>query len=144
MYFEEIEKGYKFAGTSLTVTEAHITLFGSLSGDFHPLHMNEEFARKTQFGRRIAHGMLTASLAVPSILPLTRHAYSHLGEYFTFREPVLIGDTITTECEVVAAEPKAKWGLVRIRLTTRNQRGGLVLEGESVLAIRYKSKPTSS
>ena len=139
MYYEEFDIGQRFPGTSITVTESHIVQFGHLSGDLHPFHMNEEFMRSTPFGHRIAHGMLTASLAVPSVAVLVgKDAASHLGEQFTFRSPVLIGDTITTECEVAAKEPKRKWGVVRFRLLTKNQRGELVMEAESVMALKYR------
>ncbi|MEE9202550.1 MAG: MaoC family dehydratase [Dehalococcoidia bacterium] len=139
MFYEEFEVGQKFAGTSITVTETHIVMFGHLSADLHPFHMNDEFMKATPFGRRIAHGMLTASLALPSVsVLLGNDAASHLGEHFTFRNPVLIGDTITTECDVAGKEPKRNWGIVRFRLLTRNQRGELVLEAESVMALKYR------
>lgn len=140
MYYEEFEVGQRFPGTSITITESHIVQFGHLSGDLHPYHMNEEVVKGTPFGRRIAHGMLTASLAIPTVSVLMgRDAASHLGEHFTFRNPVFIGDTVTTECEVAAKEPKRKWGIVRFRLITKNQRGELVMEAESVMALKYRA-----
>jgi len=139
MFFEDLKVGQRFPGTSLTVTEAHIVVFGSITGDRAWLHFNEEMARKTPFGRRIAHGMLTASLALPSIVPIAGdEAVTHLSDAFTYRDPVLIGDTITTECEIAELVPKSKWGLVRIRLVTRNQQGRVVMEGETTVGVRYK------
>ncbi len=139
MYFEDLQVGQKFRGTSLTVTEAHIVEFGSITGDRAWLHFNEEMASKTPFGGRIAHGMLTASLAMPSIVPiLGDEAVTHLSDTFTYRDPVLIGDTITTECEIADLQRKTKWGLLRIRYTTRTQKGNTVMEGETVVGVRYK------
>jgi len=141
MYFEDLEVGQKFRGTSITVTEAHIVVFGSITGDLAWLHFNEERCKQTPFGRRIAHGMLTASLAVPSIVPIIGdEAVTHLSDTFTYRDPVFIGDTITTECEIVELQPKSKWGLVRIRFTTRNQHGRVVMEGETAVGVRYRPK----
>lgn len=141
MYFEDLKAGYKFRGTSITVTEAHIVLYGSLCGDFHPFHMNKEFAEKNAPGnQRVAHGMLTASLVVPSVAAIgePEAAATHLGETFTFRHPVFIGDTITTECEITEATPKKNWGLVKVRYLTKNQRDEVVLEGEGTLGIKFK------
>src|SRR3990172_467421 len=141
MYFEDLKVGQKIPGTSLTVTEAHIVVFGSVTGDRAWLHFNEEMAKKTPFGRRIAHGMLTASLAMASVVPiLGDEAVTHLSDAFTYRDAVLIGDTITTECEIAELVPKSKWGLVRIKLVTRNQQGKVVMEGETALGLRYRPK----
>jgi acyl dehydratase len=138
MFYEGFEVGQKFPGASITVTESHIVMFGHLTADLHPFHMNDEFKKATPFGHCIAHGMLTACLAVSCVSPLMgKDAASHLGEHLTFRNPVLIGDTVTTECEVAGKEPKRNWGIVRFRLLTRNQRGELVLEAESVMAVNY-------
>ena len=117
-------------------------LYGHLVGDLHPFHMNKEYAAKhAPGGQRIAHGMLTASLAVPSIVPIaSEHAATHLEEKYRWGPPVYIGDTITTDCEIVELVPKKNWGLVRTRLITRNQRGEIVQEGESVLGIHYRPK----
>lgn len=143
MFFEDLKVGQKFPGVSLTVTEAHIVVFGSITGDRAWLHFNEEKASKTPFGRRIAHGLLTASLAMPSILPiLGDEAVTHLSDVFTYRDAVLIGDTITTECEIAELVPKSKWGLLKIGLLTRNQHGKVVMQGEVSVGVRYKEPRT--
>lgn len=141
MFFEDMKVGQKFTGTSITVTEAHIVIYGSLAGDRAWLHFNEEKASKSPFGKRIAHGMLTATLALPSVVPiLGDDAMTHLSDTFVFRDPVFIGDTITTECEIADLIPKSKWGLVKFKLTTRNQHGKVVMEGEIAMGARYKAK----
>jgi len=140
-YFEELKLGYKFEGVSITVTEAHIVFYGSLAGDLYPWHMNEEYAKKYSPARtRIAHGMLTATLIVPGMSRLDAESVSHLGEHFTFRDPVCIGDTISSEWEVARLEPKKNWGLVGLRSVVKNQKGRIVLEGESVIAVAYRPK----
>ncbi len=144
MYFEELSIGQKFPGTTVTVTEAHIVNFGAITGDWGPLHFNEEVAAKSVFGKRIGHGMLTASLAMSSVVPIMgNEAATHLSDDFTYKDPVLIGDTITTECEVLELQPKSKWGLVRLKLVVRNQHGRAVLEGATALGFHYRAKPAA-
>lgn len=141
MYFDDIKKGYKFPGTSITVTETHIVNYAGISGDFNRFHMNESFMKQFRWGKRIAHGMLTASLVVPSVAPIVgNEALSHLSDSFTYRNPVFIGDTIATECEVLELVPKQKAGVVKIGFLTKNDRGEVVMEGETVLLMAYRPK----
>ena len=139
MFFEELQVGQSFRGTWVTVTEAHVVMFGSITGDLSPGHMNEEFMRRGPYGGRIAHGMLTASIAVASVYPaISEHAANYLGCNFSCRDPVMLGDTVKTACEIVELTPKSKWGLMRLKLTTTNQHGKTVLEGETAMGIRYR------
>lgn len=141
MYFEELQVGQEFRGTWMTVTEAHVVMFGSITGDLSPGHMNAEFMSRSPFGGRIAHGMLNASIAVASVYPiLSQHAATYLGCQFNFRDPVMLGDTIKTACKVVELTPKSHWGLMRLQLTTTNQHGQTVLEGEMAMGIRYQRR----
>lgn len=141
MFYEELAVGQKFGGTTVTVTETHVVTFGSITHDWAPLHMNEEAARQSQFGGRIAHGMLTASLAISSVVPIMgMEGATHLSDTFTYRDAVRIGDTISTACEVTELLPKRQWGLFRLKLVTRNQHGTVVLEGETLLGVRYRPK----
>ena len=144
MYYEELEIGQKFQGISVTVTEAHVVLFGSLTGDKHPVHTNEEWAKTTRYGRRIAQGMLTASFMVPGMnhTIVGEQMVLNLGEAFTFREPVFFGDTITTDIEIIEKEPKKNWGLVRVKNIAKKQTGEVVAEGIATLGMPYKSSNT--
>ncbi len=140
MFFEDLHLGQKFPGLRLTVTETHIVLFGSLTGDMAMLHFDDEKAKASQFGKRIAHGMLTSSLAMAVVGPIMgQEAATHLEDSFVYRDPVLIGDTIDTMGEVIELTPKSKWGLVKIGLTTVNQHGRTVLTGWSTVGVRYKT-----
>ncbi len=142
MYFEELEVGLKLPGTSMTATEAHVVLYGSLVGDLHAMHFNELWCQEnTPWKTRIAHGMLTASLACPSIVAvLGDEAATHLSEEFTFKAPVFFGDTIVTEVEVIELTPKKNWGLVKMKYISKNQKGEVVLEAISTCGARYKPK----
>ena len=115
-----------------TITENDIALFAEVSGDFNPVHMNKEFARKTFFGGRIAHGVIPISLlsAAMAKLPGLVILLSHSSR---FLKPVRIGDTITAVAEVTAAR-KDK-GIVTLKNTCTNQNGEAVVEGETTVRL---------
>ncbi len=110
MYYEDLEVGMKYTCMPLTVTEAHIVLFGHLTGDLNPIHMNDYISSRFDFGKRIAHGMLTSSLAVGNLCSPFINGDSpegiatHLEDSYVYRDPVFAGDTITTELEILEKE----------------------------------------
>lgn len=116
---------------SKTIREVDVTVYAAISLDANPIHLDEEYARATPFGRRIAQGMLSAGLISACIgtrLPGPGSIY--LSQDLRFRKPVYLDDTITATVEVVALEDK---GRVRLRTTCTNQRDELVLDGEAVV-----------
>jgi len=112
-------------------TQQDVELFAQLSGDHHPAHLDEGYARGTRFGARVVHGMLTASLlsAANALLLGTPGAIS-VEQSLRFLRPVLVGDAITARSEVVAILPAQR--RLRCRTTCVNQRGELVLAGEAI------------
>ena len=116
---------------SKTITEADIALFAAVSGDFYGLHVDEEYAKTTRFGRRVAHGMLTASLfsTVHGLL-LQRPGGISVHQTLHFRAPVFIGDTLTARAEIIEMLPEKR--RFRCRTTVTNQDGVVVLDGESI------------
>ena len=110
-----------------TVTEADITLFAGVSGDFNPVHMNEEYAKKTLFGGRIAHGVIALGLMSAAMTRLPG-VVIFLSATDRFLAPVRIGDTITATGEVTAAR-KDK-GIVTLKTSCVNQKGEAIVEGE--------------
>lgn len=118
---------------SKTVSESDIYQFAGITGDFNPAHMNEEYAKKTFFKTRIAHGMLSAgfiSTVIGTKLPGTGSIY--INQTLNFLAPVRIGDTITARVEVIEIMDAKK----RVRLKTEcvNQAGKQVLDGEAVIS----------
>jgi 3-hydroxybutyryl-CoA dehydratase len=114
-----------------TITDADLLLFAAVSGDQYPLHVDEEYAKATRFGRRIAHGLLTASLlSATNGMLLARPGGISVAQTLHFRLPVFPGDTITATSEVVEVIPAKR--RLRCRTTCVNQRGELVLEGEAI------------
>ena len=144
MYFEDLKVGMKYRSRSLTVTETHIVLFGHLTTDLNPMHMDAHYSAKFPFGRRIAHGMLTSSLAVGNLGPFINGdtpegIATHLEDSYVYRDPVFPGDTITTELEILEKEPHSRFGVVKIGYTTSKQDGTVVMRGWTKLGFHYKA-----
>lgn len=133
--YEEIEIGEKASFTK-TITETDIYLFAGISGDFNPLHVDEEYAKTTIFGTRIAHGGLAASLLAPVLgmkLPVLGMKLPGLGtvalETVTkFRKPVYPGDTVTCIVEVKSKIEKMK--MIQMKILWTNQKGEMIGKGE--------------
>lgn len=127
---EDLKPGMT-ASFAKTVTEADILMYAGVSCDINAVHLNEEYAKTTMFGGRIAHGMLTAgfiSAVLANKLPGPGTIY--LGQTLKFKAPVRIGDTVTATVTVreVVAEKK------RVVLDAVCSVGGkAVLEGESTV-----------
>jgi acyl dehydratase len=139
--FDEFEVGQRFESYRITVTEAHVVLFASLSGDFNPLHVDDTFARKSIFGSRVAHGILTLSLMsgyLGMLVAGTAIAFLEMNVRFTL--PVRIGDTIHSVIEVIDKKPSEKYkgGIVTFKSQVYNQRNEVVMEGSFTLLISKK------
>jgi 3-hydroxybutyryl-CoA dehydratase len=128
--FEDLEPGMS-ASFAKTITEADIVLFAGASGDNNAMHINEEFARSTDFKGRIAHGMLTASVisaAIAGRMPGPGTIY--MGQNLRFMAPVRPGDTV--HATVTVKELMAEKG--RVKLTTVCTVGGkVVIDGEALV-----------
>jgi len=122
------------ASFTKTVSEADVTLFAGISGDFNPLHVNEEYARKSRFGRRIAHGLFSAGL-ISSVLgmQLPGPGAIYLKQDLKFLAPVFIGDTITARVEVLSYREDKH--IVTLQTDCVNQHGEKVVTGEAVLMM---------
>ncbi len=122
------------ASFSKTITEADIYAYAGISGDFNPVHVNAEFAKRTRFKERIAHGMLTAGLVSAVLgMKLPGPGAIYLSQQMEFLKPVRIGDTITATAEVQAYNPDKR--ILTLRTTCANQRGEQVLEGRAVVMM---------
>ena len=141
-YFEDFTLGDRFKSPSRTLTDAHFLFFAGMTGDNHPIHYDDEYGKKTRYGRRLAHGLLLASLTAvgaSTLGPLVEESIVAFVEQTTrFRVPVFISDTIYPEHEVVGLERKRSAGLLTLRVALRNQRGKMVLEGEHRYLIAYR------
>lgn len=125
----EIEIGMEASFTK-TIFETDIVLFAAISGDFNPMHMNEEYAKTTPFKTRIAHGGIAASLIAP-VLGMMLPGLGTLALETTSRylAPVRPGDTITATGKVVSKDEKRN--IIVMELTYKNQEGKVVISGEA-------------
>jgi 3-hydroxybutyryl-CoA dehydratase len=113
------------------MTVADVDAFAHLSGDLNPLHMNEEFAARTPFGRRVVHGLFTGALISTVHTQLTGPGFVYVGQELRFMGPVFIGDTVQVEVTVVEKKPAKR--ILILDTIVRNQRGDKVLAGLSAL-----------
>jgi 3-hydroxybutyryl-CoA dehydratase len=117
-----------------TVTEDDIKTFGDLSGDYNPLHFDEEWAKTTMFKGRIAHGLLTAAFISTAIgMKLPGAGTIYLGQSMRFLAPVRIGDTITARVEIIELNDEKK--RVTLKTTCKNQVGKVVLDGDAKIMV---------
>ena len=118
-----------------TIEQADVQAFADLTGDHNPIHVDESFAQTTRFGRRIAHGMLTASL-ISSVLAskLPGEGSVYLGQTLQFVAPVFPGDEITAR--VTVKEIRADKPILKLETLCLNQRGDVVIRGEATVYIR--------
>ena len=115
-----------------TVSETDVYLFAGISGDFNPVHVDEEYARTTPFGRRVAHGPLTLALCAGLLgMELPGVGSVAVRNTIEYRRPVYIGDTITTRVEIAALDPERNRATIAV--TWHNQGGELVAEGEMII-----------
>jgi 3-hydroxybutyryl-CoA dehydratase len=127
--FDDLEVGAEFSTYGRTVTESDLAAFSGLTGDHHPLHTDAEWAARTPFGERIAHGMLLLSYSV-GLAPIDPERVVALRgfEKVVFKRPVRIGDTITLSGQVDRVKPlDDETGLVHILWKVKNQEDALVL-----------------
>jgi 3-hydroxybutyryl-CoA dehydratase len=118
-----------------TVSQDDIVAFANVTGDDQPLHLDDGFAAKTRFGKRIAHGMLSAGFisAVLGTKLAPKNVVVYLSQQMRFRLPVSIGDTITAEAEVTAIDPEKR--IVTVRTDCLNQNGDAVVKGEATVLL---------
>lgn len=109
-WFEAFAPGQRYAH-AVTVTDAHLVLGAGLIGDFNPLHVDEAFAARSRFGRRILHGVITSALmGAPVGMLVAGTAIGYLQHDCRFLAPVFSGDTLHIVWTVAHCEPKPRHG----------------------------------
>ena len=129
----EVKVGDRFQ-RSRTVTDELVRSFAELSGDFNPIHLDEEFAAKTRFGRRIAHGMLSGAF-ISALLgyEFQERKIVYLSQTLKFTAPVYIGDTVTTTATV--KNIREEKGIVTLETLCTKQDGTVAVEGKAMVMI---------
>lgn len=128
---EELTVGMTAAYTH-TLTDQDVLAFADLTGDHNPLHLDEDFARKTRFKGRIAHGMLSASFISTVLAILPGPGTIYLGQTLAFKAPVRIGDTVEARATILDIQPEKG----RVRLKTVCRVGDMVvIDGEATVVV---------
>ncbi len=138
--FEEIKIG-DFASFSKATTDELVLKFAEITGDFNPIHVDDKFAKKSMFGRRLVHGAFSLGLiscVLGTQLPGSGALY--LDQYCKFKKPVFIGDTLTATVQVKDKIIKKKDGkpsmqLVILDTIVKNQKEEVVTEGKATVMI---------
>jgi acyl dehydratase len=140
IYFEEFVIGENYTSQGRTITECDIVRFAGISGDYNPLHMDHEFAHRSLFKRRIAHGALTFSVLTGfwdqlGIIKETVVAFYGIDS-MRFIHPVFIGDTLAALIEVIDKEERVTDGIVTLKNEMKNQENELVMVCDAQLLMK--------
>lgn len=144
-YFEEFKVGEVFETAARTINPADVSNFAGVSGDFNPLHTDEEMAKQTPFGGRVAHGILTLAISSGQQNQLGLFEGTTLAllgiDKLRFTGPVRFGDTIHTEMTVKETRESSKpdRGVVILDVVVKNQRGETVLQCEQSVLLRRRT-----
>lgn len=139
--YDDLYVGLEFRSPGRTITDADLVGFAGLTGDFSELHTSDVYAEASQFGRRVAHGMLGLAYAHGLMWPRTgelrQTAIAFLGiSDWRFRGPVFVGDTIFVEYEIVElrdSKSKPDQAIATFDVKLVNQSGGVVQQGRKIL-----------
>lgn len=147
-YYEDFQIGDRFRVPSKTMTDAHFLFFSAITGDTHPIHYDVEYAKKTRFGRPVAHGYLVTVLCAMGGSDLNwaveNSVVAFTEQSSKILRPVFVGDTLTPRGEVIEMIPGNRQGTIRFRTWVTNQNGETVLEGTQTYLIkrRLAAEPT--
>ena len=143
-FFEDYEPGQKLVTRGRTITESDLVQFGTLTGDFNPMHFDAAYMADHMLGERVAHGMLTVSYAVGQAYQLgfmEQTVLSFRSITMKFSQPVYIGDTVHVELKVKETKEAKRLGGGTVTLEIRiiNQHNKTVQKGEWVVLIASKA-----
>jgi 3-hydroxybutyryl-CoA dehydratase len=142
-YLEDYRVGETLVSPARTITESDVLAYAGLTGDWHPLHTDVEYAARSPFGQRIAHGMLTLAIGSTLVLRLGPHVYipkSFIAFYgmdrVRFTKPVMFGDTIHSVNRVAQLLVKDETrGILEWASEVRNQRAETVIAWTSRMLV---------
>ncbi len=129
----DLKIGDEFS-TSREITDEIIRRFAEVSGDFNPIHLDEEFAKTTRFGKRIAHGMLSGAF-ISAVLgnEFRERKIVYLSQTMKFVAPVFIGDTVTATGTITNIREDK--GIVTLETLCTNQNGKTLVKGEAAVMV---------
>ncbi len=116
------------------ISDEDVKQFAQVTGDRNPLHLDDEFAKTTMFGERIAHGMIGAGIISGGLaMHMPGIGTTYLGQEIKFQRPIKINDVLTVNMEVLEIIPKAKFDIAKISTTCMNQQGEVVISGTATV-----------
>lgn len=145
LYYGDLAVGTLLTSPARTVTETDIVSFAMLSGDWNPIHVDAEFAKRTHFGRRVAHGLFGMALMTGLMDRagwFDGSVIAMLGiDGWRFLRPIFDGDTLHCTVEIVGKRMSAKGdrGIVERHLRLVDQRGEVVQEGNINVLVRLNA-----
>jgi acyl dehydratase len=140
-YLEDFKPGQLFTSSGRTLTEADLTMFSMISGDWNPIHADVEFARGTRYGQRLIHGTLGIAICTGMLHQIgifEKSVIAMLGlREWNFKKPILVGDTVHLELEILSVEPgkSGRSGKLGRRFRLFNQHGEVTQEGDSDVLV---------
>jgi len=116
-----------------TIDDKLVRAFADLSGDHNPIHVDDEVAKKSRFGQRIAHGAILFGI-ISKILGTDLPGFGavYLSQVCNFKLPVFIGDTVTAELKIVELLPKS---VAKLSTIITKQTGEVVMDGEAMIKL---------
>ena len=144
LYFDDFQPGQVYAGQSRKLGEAAFASFAELTGDAHPIHYDREYAMKTRFGERVAHGLLLMSMTALGATPLSDRVEESMIAFLEqdgkFLKAVLIGETVRTEFEVesVRSTKTPAQGIVRFAVRAMNAAGEVVVMAHHTYLLKRR------
>jgi acyl dehydratase len=142
LYGKDLVLGQTFDGAPHRIGDEQFSAFALLTGDNHPIHYDDEFAAKTYFGKRLAHGLLLTSMTALGATSMSQQMEDAMIAFvengFKFLKPVFVNDTVTSHFNVVSVDkkPDRNMAFVRFGVYLANQNGEKVLEGHHTYVIR--------
>ncbi|MBL0419372.1 MaoC family dehydratase N-terminal domain-containing protein [Ramlibacter sp. AW1] len=142
--FDELQVGQRWTSPGRTLTEADLLQACMTSGDWHPIHADEDYASRTPLGRRIFHGTWGLHVAVGMATPFPEFGEDVIGALglseWRYLKPLFVGDTVRVEVEIAAKRRTSdgRRGVIERRLTLRNQAGEIVQQGQSGMLVKLQ------
>lgn len=150
LYLEDLDEGQTFRSQGRTITEADLTMFSMLSGDWNPIHSDAEFAKATPYGQRLVHGVFGIAVVTGLMDQAGWFRTSAIAmldiKGWKFALPIAIGDTLTCRMDIISVRRTSKGdaGVVGRRFTLENQHGKAVQYGDIGMLVRVRTASEGS
>ena len=145
LYLEDFQPGQVFRSSGRTITEADLTIFSMVSGDWNPIHADVEYAKGTRHGQRLVHGVMVIAIAIGKLHELGIFEDSAIAmldlKEWKFLAPVFVNDTLHLELSIVSVTPgkSGRSGSLERRFRMLNQSGVVIQDGISTLLVKTRA-----